>query len=363
MSFSVFHSVAESSARTGVLRLSRGEVRTPVFMPVGTRGTVKAMSPRELVELDAQIILGNTYHLYLRPGVDIIEKAGGLHSFSSWDRPILTDSGGYQVFSLAKIRTIKSDGVEFASHIDGSRFFLGPKESIEIQRRLGSDVVMAFDECVSYPCDFARAEKSLALTTRWETVSREQPLSEGQLMFGIVQGSTHRELRERSAAELVALDFDGYAIGGLSVGEPEEEMLACLDWTTPSLPVEKPRYLMGVGMPGQIVEAVARGVDMFDCVIPTRYARHGCAFVAGGGYIHVKNGEYKEDTRPIDSDCACYACRNFSRAYVRHLLNVGEILGIRLLTIHNLHYYLTLMKSIRRAIEEGTFQDFRGRFR
>jgi queuine tRNA-ribosyltransferase len=362
MSFEVISKCPDTMARTGILKTAHGTVHTPVFMPVGTRGSVKAMSPAELEELGAEIILGNTYHLFLKPGCEIIESAGGLHGFSSWNRSLLTDSGGFQVYSLASLRKVKKDGVEFASHIDGSRFFLGPKESIAIQRSLNSDIVMAFDECTPFPCEFKDAEKSLGLTTRWETVSREQPLNPGQQMFGIVQGSIYRELRERSAQELVKLDFDGYAIGGLSVGEPEENMMECLDWVIPNLPENKPHYLMGVGTPSQLVEAVARGVDMFDCVIPTRLARHGSAFLSNGETIPVKAGRYSKDFTPIDENCDCYACRNFTKAYIRHLLNVGEILAMRLLTIHNLYYYLNLMKQIRQAINDGKFQQFRKEF-
>jgi queuine tRNA-ribosyltransferase len=355
--FKVNSKCKNSNARTGVLQTSHGEIQTPVFMPVGTRGTVKAMTPLELKELGAEIILGNTYHLFLKPGMDIIKEAKGLHSFAGWDRPMLTDSGGYQVFSLSKLRKIKKDGVEFASHIDGSKFFLGPKESIQIQRELGSDIVMAFDECTPYPCSYKDAEKSLAVTTRWEAMSREQPLGKGQKMFGIVQGSTYRDLREKSAQELMDIDFDGYAIGGLSVGEPEDEMMKAVEWVTPILPENKPHYLMGVGTPNQIVKAVARGIDMFDCVIPTRLARHGTAFIGNGETIPVKAGRFAKDFLPVDPGCECYCCKNFSRAYVRHLLNVGEILGVRLLTIHNLHYYLNLMRNIRIAINNGTFDE------
>lgn len=356
--FTISKKCPNSNARTGVLRTSHGDIPTPVFMPVGTRGTVKAMTPAELKELGADIILGNTYHLFLKPGTKIIQEAGGLHSFAAWDRSILTDSGGYQVFSLAKLRKIEDDGVKFVSHIDGSRFFMGPKESIQIQRELGTDIVMAFDECTPYPCSYEDAEKSLSVTTKWETISREQPLNTGQKMFGIVQGSVYRKLREKSTKELTELDFDGYAIGGLSVGEPEEAMLECIEWVAPLLPEDKPHYLMGVGTPNQIVKAVARGIDMFDCVLPTRLARHGSAFVGKGETIPVKAGRYSNDFTPVDPGCSCYCCRNFTKAYIRHLLNVGEILGIRLLSIHNLHYYLNLMREIRKAIENGTFNRY-----
>ncbi len=350
------------NARRGKLHTARGSVETPVFMPVGTRGTVKAMTPREVRDdLGAQIILGNTYHLFLRPGMEIMEKAGGLHAFSNWDRAILTDSGGFQVFSLAQLRKITPDGVWFSSHIDGTRFFLGPVESMRIQRILKSDICMAFDECTPFPCTLKQAEKSLETTLRWERMSFEQPRADGQLRFGIVQGSVYPELRIHSARELAGMDFDGYSIGGLSVGEPEDVMFDIIARTAPEMPEEKPRYLMGAGTPFQIVEAVARGIDMFDCVMPTRLGRHGSAFV-GADTIPVKAGRYAEDFSPMDPDCDCYACRNFTRAYIRHLFNVGEILGVRLVTWHNLHYYLNLMRRIRTAIEENRFEAFRRDF-
>ena len=349
-------------ARRGRLHTAHGVVETPVFMPVGTRGTVKAMTPRELADdLDAQIILGNTYHLFLRPGMEIMQAAGGLHRFSGWDRVLLTDSGGFQVFSLAQLRKITPDGVKFASHIDGTRFFLGPVESMRIQRILGSDIAMAFDECTPYPATRQQAEKSLEMTLRWERMSFEQEAAPGQLRFGIVQGSVYPELRRYSARELAKIGFDGYSIGGLSVGEPEETMFDMIDCTEPEMPQDKPRYLMGVGTPYQIVESVARGIDMFDCVMPTRLGRHGSAFV-GADTIPVKAGRYARDFGPLDPDCGCYACRNFSRAYIRHLFNVDEILGVRLVTWHNIHYFLTLMRKIRAAIEQDAFAGFRRDF-
>lgn len=356
--FNVAFRSTECAARLGTLETPHGTVRTPVFMPVGTRGTVKAMSPLELEGLGTQIILGNTYHLLLRPGPELVAKAGGLHRFAAWNHPILTDSGGFQVFSLAGLRKMRPDGVEFASHIDGSRFFLGPVESAAVQRTLGSDIVMAFDECTPYPCTREEAEKSLELTHRWEEISRNQPLNEGQQMFGIVQGSVYRDLREKSARFLTSLPFNGYAIGGVSVGESEEEMIQAVEWTAPLLPEDKPRYLMGVGTPRQIYESVKRGVDMFDCVMPTRLARHGTAFVRGGDTLPVKAARFREDFSPVDGHCPCYACRNFSRAYIRHLLNVNEILGVRLLTIHNIACYMELMRGIREAIQNGTFLSF-----
>ncbi|MBN2640134.1 MAG: tRNA guanosine(34) transglycosylase Tgt [Victivallales bacterium] len=362
MSFKIICKCPDTRARRGVLSTPHGKVNTPVFMPVGTRASVKTMSPDDLKELGAEIILGNTYHLFLRPGMDIMAKAGGLHKFMSWDRPILTDSGGFQVFSLSKLRKLKHDGVEFASHIDGSKFFLGPKESMQIQRTLGSDVVMAFDECTPYPCSYRDAVKSLEITTRWESISRDQTLNDGQQLFGIVQGSVYEDLRIKSAEDLVKIGFDGYALGGLSVGEPEEDMFRCIDWVVPVLPEERPRYVMGVGTPKQLVEGVARGVDMFDCVIPTRLARHGSAYVSDGGTIPVKAGRYSDDFTPIDENCGCYTCRNFSKAYLRHLLNVGELLGMRLISYHNLYFFLNLMKQVREALENGTFQELRARF-
>ena len=349
-------------ARRGVLHTRRGDIQTPIFMPVGTRGSVKAVSPAELDELGAQIILGNTYHLFLRPGLEIINLAGGLHKFIAYDKPILTDSGGFQVFSLANLRKITPDGVKFASHIDGSRFFLGPVESMLIQRTLDSDIVMAFDECTPYPATYEQALRSLEITSRWERMSREQPLNDGQLRFGIVQGSTFDDLRKRSAKSIVDIGFDGYAIGGVSVGESEVEMMQAVDAAAPELPENAPRYLMGVGTPRQIVESVARGVDMFDCVLPTRLGRHGGAYVGNGQTISLKAAKFAKDFTPIEENCQCYACCNFTKAYIRHLLNVGEILGMRLLTLHNLHYYLNLARRIRCAIEDGTFESLRREF-
>lgn len=360
--FELLYQDPTSGARLGRLTTAHGVVNTPVFMPVGTRATVKAMSPRELEELNVQIILGNTYHLFLRPGPELIEKAGGLHQFEDWHHPILTDSGGFQVFSLSNLRKMKPDGVEFASHIDGTRFFLGPRESMAIQRALGSDIVMSFDECTPYPCKYEDAAKSLDVTLRWELMSREQKLKDHQQLFGIVQGSTYRDLRERSAKELVKIGFDGYSIGGLSVGESEEMMFECLEWVTPLLPKDKPRYLMGVGTPKQIYEGVRRGVDMFDCVMPTRLARHGSAFVRGGKTIPVKAGKYREDFTPVDPTCSCYCCTHFTKAYIRHLMNVNEILGIRLITLHNIHYFMDLTKRIREHIAAGTLNDMVSEF-
>jgi len=361
MCFEILNRDSATRARRSVLHTAHGDVQTPIFMPVGTAGTVKAVSPQELHELDAQIILGNTYHLNLRPGMEIMRAAGGLHRFMGWDRAILTDSGGYQVFSLSKLRKLRPDGVEFQSHIDGSSLFLGPKEAMAIQATLGSDVAMAFDECTPYPATREQALASLELTMRWAAQCREQPRAPGQLVFGICQGSTYQDLRERAVSEIAALGFDGVAIGGVSVGESETEMLEVLDWCAPVLPVEKPHYLMGVGTPRQLVAGVARGIDMFDCVLPTRLGRNGSAYTATGT-MPVKAGRYKDDFRPIEEGCGCYACRNFTRAYIRHLLNQDEILGLRLVTLHNLHFYLDTMRQVREHLEAGTFREFHDHF-
>jgi queuine tRNA-ribosyltransferase len=331
-------------------------------MPVGSQGTVKAMSPAELEALSVPVILGNTYHLMIRPGLEIVRACGGLHRMMGWSKPILTDSGGFQVFSLAKLRKLRDDGVEFNSHVDGARLFMGPREAMEAQRILGSDIAMVLDECAAYPCDHDYACQAVDKTLRWATLCSREPKSEGQLVFGIVQGSGYPDLRERCARELVAMGFDGYAVGGVSVGEPEGVLIQAVRDSVQWLPVEKPRYLMGVGRFGQMVKAIALGVDMFDCVMPTRYARNGSAFTRRGGAYPVKAGEYKVDLRPVEEGCTCYACRNFSRAYVRHLLNVDEILGVRLLTIHNLHRYMEFMGEIRAALDQGKFEELCGEF-
>jgi queuine tRNA-ribosyltransferase len=350
-----------SQARLGRLTTSHGQVDTPVFMPVGTQASVKALDPRELREMGTQIILGNTYHLYIRPGLDIIGKAGGLHAFMNWPGPILTDSGGFQVFSLAKIRKIRPHGVEFRSHIDGNLLVLGPKEAMEIQRLLGSDIAMAFDDCPPHTSAPQEIQAAVERTIRWAAECREQPCAKGQLVFGIVQGGIDAALRERCARELVSMHFDGYAIGGVSVGEPEPEMFKAIELTVPRLPEEQPRYAMGLGTPAQLVELVARGVDMFDCVLPTRVARNGTAFTRRGA-ISIKAGAYKSDFAPIEDGCDCFACRHFTRAYLRHLLNVGEILGLRMLSVHNSHLFLRLMADIRGHLAAGTFGDFRQEF-
>lgn len=359
--FTLEHQDSKSAARAGRLCTNHGVIETPVFMPVGTQGTVKCMTPGELRELGAQIILGNTYHLVVRPGLDVIRKAGGLHKFTGWDGPILTDSGGYQVFSLAKLRKISDNGVEFQSHIDGATLFLGPREAMAAQATLGSDIAMAFDECPHWPCDREYACRSLELTLRWAARCREQPLPDGQLLFGIVQGSVYADLRERSARELAAIGFDGYAIGGVSVGEPRHLMSGQVEMSVPHLPDDKARYVMGVGTPPQMLEMIARGVDMFDCVLPTRVARNGTIFTARGTYA-IKNAQYREDFGPLEEGCDCHACRNFTRAYVRHLLWANEVLGLRLTTWHNLHVYVNLLRRTREAIVAGAFDEFRREF-
>jgi len=356
--FEIIARDARSNARRGRLHTAHGVVETPAFMPVGTRGSVKAISPRELREIGVDIVLANTYHLYCRPGIQVIEKCGGLHRFMGWDGPLLTDSGGYQVHSLAKLRRVRDDGVEFISHIDGRRFLLGPVEAMEVQRIFGSDIAMVIDECPPYPCDRDYACKAVEKTIAWAATCAEQSRALGQLVFGIVQGGEFSDLRERCARELIKMGFDGYAIGGVSVGEPEPILLRSVADSVAALPVERPRYLMGVGRMGQILEAVAQGVDMFDCVMPTRFGRNGTAFTWQGRYA-VKAGKYRMDPRPIEEGCECYACRHFTRAYIRHLLNVDEIMGVRLLTHHNLFRYMEFMRAIRTAIEEGTFTDLR----
>jgi queuine tRNA-ribosyltransferase len=370
-----------TNARRGRLTTAHGPIDTPAFMPVGTQGSVKSVSPRELRELRAQIILGNTYHLFLRPGLDVITHLGGLHKFMNWDGPILTDSGGYQIFSLAKLRKITEEGVEFQNHIDGARAFISPEIAIEIQAALGADIAMTLDECVPYPSEYDYAAQSAEMTARWakrckvvasavlsgksRVRSPSTPNALGtahttarQLLFGIVQGGTFDDLRKQSAQAIVDLDFDGYAIGGVSVGEPEHEIFRAVESAEPFLPKDKPRYAMGLGTPPQMLEMIARGMDMFDCVLPTRLARNGTAFTATGT-LNLKNAEFALDRRPIEQDCTCPACREFSRGYIRHLVKAEEILGLRLITLHNLHFYVNLLNRARTAIEQGTFDQFR----
>jgi queuine tRNA-ribosyltransferase len=385
-----------SKARRGRLTTAHGVIETPAFMPIGTQGSVKGVSPRELGEVNAQIILGNTYHLFVRPGLDVIQHFGGLHKFMNWNGPILTDSGGYQIFSLAKLRKITEDGVEFQNHIDGMRAFISPEVAMEIQASLRGDIAMALDECVPYPCEYDYAAQSAEMTTRWaqrckawkeenaqrptpinreQTPSAQRPTKElqqsairgpqsaiqHQLLFGIVQGATFEDLRKASAQAIVEVDFDGYAIGGVSVGEPEEEMMRAVESAEPFLPRDKPRYAMGLGTPPQLLEMIARGMDMFDCVLPTRLARNGTAFTATGT-LNLKNAEFALDKSPIEENCVCPACGEFSRGYIRHLIKAEEILGLRLITLHNLHSYLNLMNRARSEIESGTFDQFRKAF-
>jgi len=345
-----------TGARAGILHTPHGDVPTPVFMPVGTQATVKTMSPEEIKEIGAKIILSNTYHLYLRPGHELVRQAGGLHAFMNWDRAILTDSGGFQVFSLGALRKIKEEGVTFRSHIDGSEHFLSPEKVMEIQESLGADIIMAFDECAPYPADRQYIKSSLGRTTRWAERCLKSQTREDQALFGIVQGGMYPDLRQESASQLVSLNFPGYAVGGLSVGEPAELMYEMLEATVPLLPAGKPRYLMGVGTADYLIEGVARGIDMFDCVLPTRIARNGTVMTRHG-YLTVRNAPYADDFRPLEEGCGCYACRNYTRAYVRHLIKTNEIFGLRLTTYHNLYVLVRFMAEIRESILCGTFPD------
>jgi queuine tRNA-ribosyltransferase len=363
--FKIVHKDKATNARIGILETSHGIVETPVFMPVGTQATVKALSSEDVKYCGSGIILGNTYHLYLRPGMDIIKNAGGLHKFMSWDRVILTDSGGFQVFSLATLMKVREEGVEFNSHVDGSRHFLTPEKVIELQYELGSDIMMPLDECLHYPSTKDKAEKSLALTNRWARRSKDQMQKHGSgLLFGIVQGSTYPDLRKRAAEELVSIGFDGYSIGGLSVGEPQELMLEMMGNAIRYLPEDKPRYAMGVGMPHDFFNAIEMGVDMFDCVVPTRNARNGAAYTNEGRLI-IRNGEYSRDMRPLSESCDCIVCKNYSRSYIRHLFNTQEILGLRLTSLHNVYFYVHLLDRIREAIKQDRFlelkEEFKGR--
>ena len=355
-----------TKARIGKLTTAHGAIDSPFFMPVGTNGTVKTLSFESLLEFDTQIVLSNTYHLFLRPGLDVIGEAGGLHKFMSWDGPILTDSGGYQVFSLAKLRKLTDEGVQFQSHYDGSLQFFTPEKVVDIQRVLGSDIMMPLDECAPYPCDREQAERSVKRTTVWARQTREyflkvQEEKGKQFQFGIVQGATYPDLRKRSAEELIEIGFDGYAVGGVSVGEPVPIMFETLDWVMPLLPTDKPRYFMGIGLPDQIVKGVGEGIDMFDTCIPTRYGRHGSAFTRTGRIV-VRNATYTKDFSPIDATCECRVCKKYTRSYIRHLLNSNEILGLKLITFHNVYFYVNLMKQIREAIAEDRYQEFQKEF-
>jgi queuine tRNA-ribosyltransferase len=354
-----------TKARAGIFETDHGSVETPAFMPVGTQGTVKAVNQNFLEhDIKAQIVLSNTYHLYLRPGTEILEKAGGLHKFMNWQKPILTDSGGYQVYSLSSLRKLKDDGVEFRSHLDGSSHFFSPEKVIQIQRSIGSDIMMVLDECTPYPCEYEYAENSTELTSNWAVLNKEafentKPLyGHEQFLFGIIQGSTYKELREKSAAELKKMDFDGYAIGGLAVGEPAEVMYDITDFTTDMMPEDKPRYLMGVGRPENILESIDRGIDMFDCVMPTRNARHGVLFTSDG-VLTLTNAKFKDDFEKVDENCNCYTCKNYSRAYLRHLFNAGELLALELASIHNLHFYISLVGEARKRIIDGSFKEWK----
>lgn len=351
----------DGKARRGTLTFERGEVQTPAFMPVGTYGTVKGMKSEEIVDIGAEIILGNTFHLMLRPGTDIIEQHGDLHDFINWDKPILTDSGGFQVFSLGAMRKITEEGVKFSSPVNGEKIMLTPERSMEVQRKLGADVVMIFDECTPYPATHEEAKSSMELSLRWAQRSKDAHADNPSALFGIVQGGMYEDLREVSINGLKSIGFDGYAIGGLSVGEPKEDMMRILDHTAPLIPEDKPRYLMGVGKPEDLVEGVRRGIDMFDCVMPTRNARNGHLFVSTG-VVKIRNAKNKVDTGPLDSECDCYTCKNYSRAYLHHLDKCKEILGSQLNTIHNLHYYQKVMKGLRDAIQTNTLDEFVANF-
>ncbi|CAH1204274.1 Queuine tRNA-ribosyltransferase [Paenibacillus plantiphilus] len=352
----------QSGARLGRIHTPHGVIDSPAFMPVGTQATVKTMSPEELKMMDAHIILSNTYHLFIRPGHEIVRKAGGLHKFMNWDRPILTDSGGFQVFSLSNMRKIKEEGVEFRSHLNGDKLFLSPEKAMEIQNALGSDIMMAFDECAPYPAEYDYVKKSLERTTRWaERCLQAHARPQDQALFAIVQGGMYEDLRRQSATDLTSMDFPGYAIGGLSVGEPKDLMNKMLESTVPLLPAGKPRYLMGVGSPDALIDGSIRGIDMFDCVLPTRIARNGTTMTSSGRLV-IRNAKFAEDFGPLDPECSCYTCKNYSRAYIRHLIKADETFGIRLTTYHNLHFLLQLMRDVRQAIMEDRLLDFRQDF-
>ena len=362
VTYELLHKDKTTGARRGVVHTPHGDIQTPVFMPVGTQATVKSMTPEELKEIGAQIILSNTYHLYLRPGHDIVKEAGGLRKFMNWDRPILTDCGGFQVFSLSDLRTISEDGVEFRSHLDGSKHFFSPEKVMEIEEALGADIIMSFDECVKYPETYEYTKNSMERTTRWAKRCKEaHKNTDKQALFGIIQGGFYEDLREKSAKDLIELDFPGYAIGGISVGEPKEEFLKMLYFTAPLMPENKPRYLMGVGTPDYLIESAIAGIDMCDCVLPTRIARNGTAMTWNGKVV-VRNATYERDWGPIDPECDCYACRNYTRAYVRHLIKANEILGVRLLSIHNIYFLTKLMERVRIEIENDNLENFKNEF-
>lgn len=362
ITYELIKTCKQSGARLGKITTPHGEIETPIFMPVGTLATVKTMSPEELKDMGSQIILSNTYHLWLRPGHDIIEEAGGLHKFMNWDKPILTDSGGFQVFSLSSLRKIEEEGVHFRHHLSGEKLFLSPEGAMEIQNSLGSDIMMAFDECPPYPAEYDYMKKSVERTSRWaERCLKAHKRPSDQGLFGIVQGGEYEELRKQSAEDLISLDFPGYAIGGLSVGEPKDVMNRTLEFTTPHLPTNKPRYLMGVGSPDSLIDGAIRGIDMFDCVLPTRIARNGTCMTSHGRLV-VRNAKYARDFSPIDENCSCHVCKTYTRAYIRHLIHCDETFGIRLTTYHNLHFLLNLMEQVRQAIREDRLLDFKEEF-
>ena len=362
ITYELLHQDKNSGARRGVVHTPHGDIQTPVFMPVGTQATVKSMTPEELKEIGAQIILSNTYHLYLRPGEDIVKEAGGLHKFMNWDKPILTDCGGFQVFSLSDLRTISEDGVEFRSHLDGSKHLFTPEKVMQIEEDLGADIIMSFDECCPYPSTYEYTKNSIERTTRWAVRCKEAHKNiEKQGLFGIIQGGFYKDLRKQSAEDLIKLDFPGYAIGGISVGEPKEEFLDILRYTTPLMPENKPRYLMGVGTPDYLIEAALSGIDMCDCVLPTRIARNGTAMTWNGKVV-IRNATYERDFTPLDPECDCYACKNYTRAYIRHLVKTKEILGTRLLSMHNLYFLTKLMERVRIEIENDNLLEFRNEF-
>ena len=362
VTYELLHECKQTGARRGVIHTPHGDIQTPIFMPVGTQATVKSMTPEELKEeVKAQIILSNTYHLYLRPGQEIVKEAGGLHNFMKCDRPILTDSGGFQVFSLSSLRKIREEGVAFHSHLDGSKHLFTPESVMKTEEDLGADIIMAFDECCPYPSTYEYTKNSMERTTRWAKRCKEAHTTENQALFGIIQGGFFEDLRKKSAEDLIALDLPGYAIGGISVGEPKEEFLKMLYYTTPLMPKDKPRYLMGVGTPDYLIEAALAGIDMCDCVLPTRIARNGTALTSHGKVV-VRNATYERDWTPLDPECDCYTCKNYTRAYIRHLVKANEILGVRLLSIHNLRFLTRLMENIRTAIENDCLGDFRTEF-
>ena len=363
ITYELLHQDRKTGARRGIVHTPHGDIQTPVFMPVGTQATVKSMTPEELKDLGAQIILSNTYHLYLRPGEKLVKEAGGLHKFMNWDKPILTDCGGFQVFSLSDLRTISEDGVEFKSHLDGSKHFFSPEKVMQIEEDLGADIIMSFDECCPYPSTYEYTKNSMERTTRWAIRCKEahKDFEEKQGLFGIIQGGFYKDLRKQSAEDLIKLDFPGYAIGGISVGEPKEEFLDILRYTTPLMPENKPRYLMGVGTPDYLIEAAISGIDMCDCVLPTRIARNGTAMTWRGKVV-VRNGAYSRDFTPLDPECDCYTCKNYTIAYIRHLINTNEILGTRLLSIHNLYFLTKLMERVRIEIENDNLLNFRDEF-